>query len=76
MKLTKYHLTTDPLDEYGFINKLIVFSTRSGSSMLVDIDTYIDLKESNFDNLETEMLALLKDNQIIEIGRASCRERV
>ena len=65
MKLTKYHLTTDPLDEYGFENKLIIFSTRSGTSMLIDIDTYIDLEESNFGNLDEEMKTLLTDNLII-----------
>lgn len=65
MKLSKYHLTTDHLDEYGFQNKLIVFSTRSGSSMLLDTDVYKDLQESNFEELDAEMVSLLQENQII-----------
>jgi uncharacterized protein len=65
MKLSKYHLTTDLLDEYGFVDKLIVFSTRTAASLLIDANTYVDLEESNFENIDEDSLSLFKKYQLV-----------
>lgn len=65
MKLSKYHLTTDVLDEYDLPNKLLIFSTKKGSSLLIDNDIYENLKKSNFKKINKEFIEILLDNQII-----------
>ncbi|MFM7431669.1 MAG: hypothetical protein ACKO1F_17480, partial [Flammeovirgaceae bacterium] len=34
--LSKYHLATDELSELGFVNKRIIFSTRTATSIMID----------------------------------------
>lgn len=65
MKLSKYHLSTDLLDEYDFPNKQILFSTRTGSSILVDAEIYKNLQESNFSEIDHETIQTLQDNLLI-----------
>lgn len=65
MKLSKYHLVTDLLDDYDLPNKQILFSTRTGTSLLLDSKIYENLKEEKFTEISNEMIELLKNNLII-----------
>ncbi|MCA6068398.1 SPASM domain-containing protein [Chryseobacterium sp. RG1] len=65
MKISKYHLSTDILDEYDLPDKQILFSTRTGSSLLVDSHIYQNLLAGNFSSINEELIATLKDNLII-----------
>lgn len=65
MKLSKYHLTTDLLDDYDFPNKQILFSTRTGTSLMIDSEIYQNLKTDNFNAIKNDMVDLLKKNLII-----------
>lgn len=65
MKLSKYFLTTDTLDEVGIPNKRIIFSTRTATSILVDESIYKDLIESNLANIEPGILSKLIDKEFL-----------
>ena len=65
MKLSKYHLSTDSLEDYDLPKKQILFSTRTGSSLLIDSAIYENLKAAQFSHIDAEMIETLKDNLII-----------
>jgi uncharacterized protein len=65
MKLSKYHLTTDVLDDVEMPNKRIIFSTRTGISFLIDENIYQNLLINNFNNIDEEFLNSFKECELI-----------
>lgn len=63
--LSKYHLTTDLLDEFGFIGKRIIFSTRSATSIMIDEFTYQNLQESKLNQIDVKTLKTLIEKEIL-----------
>jgi hypothetical protein len=49
--LSKYHLATDELSELGFVNKRIIFSTRTATSIMVDEKIYQNLVNSRLSEI-------------------------
>ncbi|MCW3108054.1 MAG: radical protein, partial [Segetibacter sp.] len=65
MKLSKYILSTDSLDEVGLINKRIIFSTRSATSILVENTLFDNLSNGNFDDIEKDLFMTLQEKEFI-----------
>ena len=65
MKLSKYHLTTDVLDDVDMPNKRIIFSTRSGISFLLDEPIYQNLLINDFSNIEEEIIESFKECELL-----------
>lgn len=65
MKISRYILNTDDMEDYGFPNKLIVYSTRTGNSVLLDNEVFAKVKKESFDQLDQPILDLLQKNLII-----------
>lgn len=65
MKFSKYHLTTNELSEYDFNNKRIIFSTRSGSSLLVEDKLYQSALNNDFENIPSDIFDILLAKEFI-----------
>ncbi|TWR26806.1 SPASM domain-containing protein [Mucilaginibacter achroorhodeus] len=65
MKLSKYILSTDPLDEVGLYNKQIIFSTRTATSILVDNSLLGNLAVGNYDGIDSELFETLKQKEFL-----------
>jgi len=65
MKLSRYILTTDALDDVGLDNNRIIFSTRSATSIMVAENIYQDMLSGNFKKLEPGILTTLIDKEFI-----------
>lgn len=64
-KLSKYIVTTDVLDSVDPHEKKIYFSTRTGSSFLINKETYDLLEKGEFIKIEKEILNKLIDFEYI-----------
>jgi uncharacterized protein len=65
MKLSKYILMTDVLDDVGLHDKKIIFSTRSVTSILVDNQVLTSLNAGHFEEIDSVLLQVLKDKEFI-----------
>jgi uncharacterized protein len=65
MKLTKYILTTDILNEVGMDNQRIIFSTRTSTSILISEETYELLIHEKWDLVDEEFLKVLIKKEFI-----------
>jgi uncharacterized protein len=57
MKFSKYHITTDLLDEMDMVNQRIIFSTRTGISILITEDIYQKLLKNDFKDIDDEYIS-------------------
>lgn len=62
-KFSKYHISTDILNNVGIPNKRIVFSTRTATSILISEDTYQKALNSIF--LDETLFNILKEKEFI-----------
>jgi uncharacterized protein len=65
MKTSNYILTTDSLEDVGLINKRIIFSTRTATSILVEETVYQHMNAGNYDEIESELFGVLKEKEFI-----------
>ena len=59
-----------------FRRELSDTTLNSGQNLAVEMDSFTGFADYFFDNLITDWIVQSKINQSLEIGRASCRERV
>lgn len=65
MKLSKYFLATDSLNDAGLDNNRIIFSTRSATSIMIAEEIYQDLVAENFEQIESSILSTLINKEFI-----------
>jgi uncharacterized protein len=65
MKLSKYLLTTDPLDDAGIPGKRIIFSTRTATSVLIEESIYQSMIASDLYSITPEFLDKLIDKEFV-----------
>lgn len=65
MKFSKYHLSTDELSEVEMPQKRIIFSTRTGTSILIDESIYNLLIKNQFENIDLEIYNTLVEQEFI-----------
>ncbi|QJD96254.1 SPASM domain-containing protein [Mucilaginibacter robiniae] len=65
MKLSKYILSTDSLEEVGLNNKRIIFSTRSATSILIENEIFDNLSNGNFNSVAPELLTVLNEKEFL-----------
>ncbi len=65
MKLSKYHLVTNVLDDVDMPNKRIIFSTRTGISFLLDEPIYQNLLKNEFSNIEEDTMNSFKECELL-----------
>ena len=65
LKFSKYHLSTDLLDDLGLNNKRIIFSTRTATSILIEEDIYQTALGGKFNSLNKEVFQSLKEKEFI-----------
>lgn len=65
MKLSKYILSTDSLDDVGLNNKRIIFSTRTATSLLIENSSFQQLSAGDFTNVDDEFLNILKEKEFL-----------
>lgn len=64
-KLSYYVIPSEILDDTAAIQQRIVFSSRSGISLLLNDNLYADLKKNDFSNIPTELLDQLFRHEFI-----------
>jgi uncharacterized protein len=65
MKLSRYYLSTDLLEDVGLDQKRIIFSTRTGTSILVDENIYSDLIKGEFESIPFEFVQKLIEKEFL-----------
>lgn len=64
-KLSEYIIPSDILDEESVVPQRIIFSSRSGISLLVKEDIYNEIKQNNFSNVQSDLLDLFFKHEFI-----------
>lgn len=65
MKLSKYILSTDSLEEVGLDQKRIIFSTRTATSILIENNIFDNLSNGNFNDIAPDLLTVLNEKEFV-----------
>ncbi len=65
MKFSQYHLSTDELNDWNMPNKRIIFSTRSGTSILLEEPIYQQAIKNDFSSIPKEIYNTLLSKEFI-----------
>ena len=65
LKLSKYILSTDILDDYGIKNKVIMYSTISSTSILLNFEIFDKLINQDFYNIDFLIIEKLIQSQFL-----------
>jgi len=61
LKFTKYHISTEMLEDVGIPNKRIIFSTRTATSILIDEKKYQLALNNSFNKIDSSLFTVLKE---------------
>ncbi len=63
--LSRYHLATDELSDFGFFNKRIIFSTRTATSIMVDEMIYQNLVSNRLQEIDFKTLKTFIEKEFL-----------